>query len=91
MDTNAANDNGKVTLALIGQKLDMLIRSVDKLEERLAQQNGHVSCLEREGVKREERIAELRQDVDRLNNRDIWGTIGAGMAAAVAAIIAWFR
>jgi len=93
-----ADGNGRVTLALIGQKLDMVIDKIDDLTDCYKAHNERISLLERGGDVRSERIKSIEDDVtalegsvDKIKTSDRWGTIGTGIAATVAGIIAIFR
>jgi len=90
--------NGRVTLALIGQKLDMVIEKIDDLSDCYKAHNERISLLERTVDVRGERIKNIEDDVvsleasvDSIKTSDRWGTIGTGIAATIAGIIAIFR
>jgi hypothetical protein len=90
--------NGRVTLALIGQKLDMVIMKIDDLSACYRDHGERIALLDRKTDVHAERIkgcgddvTALEAQVDHINTRDRWGTVGTGIAAVVAGIVAIFK
>lgn len=87
----ATDDGGRVTLAVISQKLDDIIRRLERMERCVESLDARMQAVERAAAIRDQQIANLAEDVERLQNRDFWGTFGAGLAAVVAGVIGWFK
>jgi hypothetical protein len=95
MEQGTDNGNGRVTLAIIGTKLDEVIRRLDKIDANQCKNDDEIGLLREGAVKRDTLIATLRQDVDQ-NCEDVealkgsdrkWG-IANGLFASVIALLA---
>jgi hypothetical protein len=93
-----ADGNGRVTLALLCQKIDTVIEKLDDLSACYRDHNTRIGLLERTQDVHAERIKGCDEDVtaltaqvDHINTRDRWGTVGTGIAAMVAGIVAIFK
>lgn len=51
------DDNGKVTLALIGAKLDTLLERIERLCETMEDHDQRIRSLEQSSVRQEERLS----------------------------------
>jgi hypothetical protein len=93
-----ADGNGRVTLALVVQKVDIVLTVQQEILSAIRSHDNRLSLLERctdvQGTRIqhiERDAAELEKSVDSIKTQDKWGTIGTGIAATVAGIIAIFR
>jgi hypothetical protein len=98
MAADIIDGNGRITLALLGQKIDQVGEKIDNLALCYKDHSDRISLLERGFDVRGERlknvendVTTLETDVSYINNRDRWGTIGTSIAVIVAGIIAWFK
>ncbi len=88
-------DNGRVTLALLGQKLDSLaLMEKDHykdLKESIEKQGACITVLQTDRAAETVKIAELRTDVEKLEKKsDTWSILNSfaiGLAAIFAAVI----
>lgn len=89
------NGNGRVTLAVIGTKLDEVLRRLDKIDDNQCKHDEAIGLLKEGAVKLNTQIASLREDVDQ-NCEDVealkasdrkWG-ITNGVLAAVMSLLA---
>jgi hypothetical protein len=90
--------NGRVTLALLGERMDTVIGLQKQMIANQGKHDERLSLLERcqdvhgERIKTAcDDIGELEKSVDSIKTSDRWGTIGTGIAATIAGIIAIFR
>lgn len=81
------NGNGRVTLALLGQKLDQVIQAQNEIKTALEKQGGRIGILENGAATKVEQIRQLAGDVDNLKARDAWGTGITGALSAIAMIL----
>jgi Tfp pilus assembly protein PilN len=93
--TADAQDNGRVTLALLGQKLDAFIETQQRqnalLEKHIIDSDLRFRALEIKQVEQAKDITQLDETVDRLQTRDIAGTVAGVVTGIIAGFIAWFR
>ena len=89
-DNTDDNGNGRVTLAIIGTKLDNI---ADRLEDICSRADGHdyrLRTLENGQVARQEQIAFIKDDVSNLKRKyESWSllnSVGAGIAAILGGI-----
>lgn len=106
MDGIVPTDNGRITLALLGQKVDAnqteVMRRLDTLERLLTQsQKDHeerLRCVEKKNTELDgtarrniERIDDLETDVEGLKkNNYLWNGFNT-VGLGIAAIVAWLR
>ena len=72
------NGNGKVTLALIGQKLDFLIERYEKSEQ---DKEARIRCLETSQTTQEQKIGTLESKV---NSWSLVNSVGAAVGVVLA-------
>lgn len=84
-------DNGRVTLAVLGTKLDEVLRRLERFETCNADHEKRLSTIEQVSYRREEQIANLREDVQAVKQRDVFGSITTGLIGGIAGLIAWFK
>ena len=85
------NGNGRITMAIIGEKLDAILRRLDKIDDRCERHETRMSCLEIGQTRRETQIVNLKEDVDGLQKKsDAWN-FGNTVASMVAGLIAVFK
>ena len=85
------NGNGRITLALVVQKLDTVIEKMDELSGCYKDHALRLALVERCQSVDNERIKNIQGSVDILNKRDGWGTVGTSIAVIIAGMIAWFK
>mgnify|MGYP000860173514 CR=1 FL=1 len=90
MDT-ADNGNGRVTLAILGQKVDEVLRRMDEDNRSRREHEQRINVLEQGAATRSQQIKDICEDVDRLESRDTFGSIISGLLAIVAGFIGWFK
>lgn len=83
-------DNGKVSIAVLNTKLDNIIATLSHIEKEIEEHNTRMLALEQSSGRREEQINNLRTVISHLQNRDTIGTVGTGLLAVLAGIIALF-
>ena len=93
MGTAASGDNGngRITLALIGQKLDHIIEIQRDTNACMQRHEGRISCLEQGQARREEQIGTLKEEVTGLRSRDTTGNWVTGAMAMIAGAIGIFK
>ena len=95
MVTEADNGNGRVTIALLGQKVDDLTALIREMREDYRRNHeaheARIRELESGSVKRTEQITGLSDDVKALKERDAWGNVTTGIMAVVAGAVGWFK
>lgn len=98
----ADDGNGRVTMAVIGAKLDQVIATLERacreqeeargriivLEERLAARISHTDSVH---TAMRSEIDGISKDVDRLGARDLFGSIGVSLLALGAGVIGWLK
>jgi Tfp pilus assembly protein PilN len=93
--TAEAQDNGRVTLALLGQKLDTFIEAQNRqnalLERHIIESETRFRTLDIKQAEQAKDITQLDETVDRLQARDIAGTVAGVVTGIIAGFIAWFR
>jgi hypothetical protein len=87
-------DGGRVTMALLGQKLDSLIAientHYNDLKSAIRDQGACISVLQNDRTRAEVEIGDLRSDVDKLEKKsDTWSMLNS-LAIGVAALIGAF-
>ena len=94
--TDAANNdngNGKITLAVLGFKMDVLLGEIKKLQDCQTLQGNKVQALELGQQKREQQIMGINEDIDELrseikdNRQKSWWTQGVASAVTFAASV----
>jgi peptidoglycan hydrolase CwlO-like protein len=87
-------DNGKVTMALLGQKLDSLIATENShyndLKSAIRDQGACINVLQNDRTKASVEISDIRADVDKLEKKsDTWSMLNS-LAIGIAGIIGAF-
>jgi hypothetical protein len=76
--------NGRVTMALLGQKLDDAIRVLQEVRDCQKEQGKDITALQLAD-------ADLSGRIDRTNDRvSVWQAGQAGLSTLLAAIAAWW-
>jgi hypothetical protein len=89
--TEADNGNGRITLALIGQKLDHIIEIQRDTNACIQRHEGRLSTLEQGQAQRIEQIHTLKEEVTGLRARDTTGNWVTGAMAMIAGLIGVFK
>lgn len=80
---NTTDSNGKVTLALIGQKLDRLILDLEDFKRELKTQDECIDSLERVTERHDVKIANMETRVNTWSSVNSLAAIVAGALAAI--------
>lgn len=94
-DANANNDNGngRITLALVGQKVDqqtsMLQEFRDEIREYIRSNDARVSCIERDHAELEKEHTRTETKLENLEGQVKAWNIGNSVVAGVAALLAY--
>jgi len=86
-----ADGNGRVTLALVVQKVDIVLSVQQEILSAIRGHDNRLSLLERCTDVHGTRIQHIETDVETLNKRDGWSTFGTSVAVIIAGMIAWFK
>lgn len=90
MTNDIADGNGKVTMAVLGSKLDEVLRRMDRFDACTDRHDGRLSLLEQGQSARINQIATLRADVDALEKKsETWSVLNS-IGALVAGVLAAF-
>ena len=85
------NSNGRVTLAIIGTKIDHILDRLDRIERRLDAFDQRMLCDEIAAQNRETRLKQVEDETQRLNAKsNIFDGVN-GMLAVIAGLVGWFR
>lgn len=82
--------DGRITLAVLGQKIDEVLRRLDCIDDAISEHDRRVSEMERSDARRDEQVHALADDVSRLQTRDAAGTVMSSLLALAAGIVALF-
>jgi hypothetical protein len=87
-------DNGKVTMALLGQKLDSLIAMenthYNDLKSSIKEQGACITTLQNDRTEASVRIDELRSDVEKLETKSNTWSLLNSIAVVIASLFAAF-
>jgi hypothetical protein len=89
--TAEPGDNGKITLAIIGYKLDTILARLDNYDKCRVTHESRMSALEIGQSRREAQIINMKEDVDNLQKKSDTWNFGNTVASMVAGLIAIFK
>lgn len=79
------NGNGRVTLAVLGTKMDQVIKSLEEMKAQRQEDHDCVIVLAEKIKQYDERILpKLRADVDKIDTREKWWSGLNSLATAIA-------
>lgn len=85
------NGNGRITLAVLGEKLDTIIKRLDNYDRRCEDQDRRMNALEIGQAQRQTQIVNLSDDVKTLKAKsDAWNA-GNSILGAAASLLALFK
>jgi len=83
-------DNGRVTLAVVAQKVDEVLRRMDRIDHACERYDMRIGVLETGQAERRTQVGDIRNDVDALEKKaeswNLLNSLGAGVAAILAAL-----
>jgi multidrug resistance efflux pump len=90
---DAADSNGKVTLAVLGGKIDEILRRLDRMEacqeRQAAAHEARLNSLEQGQATRIQQLHALEHDVEALEVKsERWSIINSGLGVIAAALAA---
>lgn len=78
-----SNGNGRVTLALLNAKIDAVSEKLDKVLDCLEKHDVRIRDVEGSSRVNTSQISTIKDDVDRLEKKDTFGTIVTGALGAL--------
>lgn len=88
--TDNADGNGKITMAVLGQKMDEVLRRLDSIERNLCGHDIRINQLEIGQSERRTSISDMKNDIANLEKKsESWSlinTLGAIVAGIIGAI-----
>ena len=83
-------DNGRVTLAVVAQKVDEVLRRIDRIDHACERYDTRIGALETGQAERRTQVNDIRNDVIALERKaegwNLLNSLGAGVAAILAAL-----
>lgn len=87
-DAADSNGNGRVTLALIGQKLDDMADDIKDIKAGFTRHDDRIGSLERGQETRKTQIDNIRENVNELKSKSERWSVLNSIGALVAALLA---
>lgn len=96
------NGNGRITMAVIGAKLDQVIATLDRACREQEEAHERIVILEQrlaaEVMRAQTEHGVFRRDIDgvagsveKLRARDMFGSVGASLLALAAGAVGWLK
>jgi hypothetical protein len=86
---DAADSNGKVTLAVLGGKMDEILRILARIERTVDEHGTRIGSLEQGQATRVQQLRTLENDVETLEKKsENWSIINSALGIIAAALAA---